>query len=138
MARRSAGTVTRPKGIPMLRLLPIAALSIATPAIAGDPIAPEHRLTPAEVEQALTAAADKRIAQERATGVAPVDVLDPIRGLKDGSPLDLSGSVGFSVGTHGYRSAYGSAVVGLGGTSSVAFSIERTEGDRQRMRWMNP
>lgn len=86
------------------------------------------RLSDQQVEQVLAEAAAKREAAERAV-------------VADGRKIH--GEMGVSVGTGGYRAAFGTAVVPLGGESAaiLSFSTETSrdrrvvhEGDQRRGR----
>ena len=111
----------------MTRALIIALLLAAGPALA-DPappgIAAEHRLSPAEVDQVLAAAA-ARHRRELAAADAAAQLL-PTPDVPPRGP-DVHGEVGVEVGTGGYRSAYGSAVIGLGGDSFAAISLASSD-----------
>jgi hypothetical protein len=75
------------------------------------PVASERRLSPDEVERVLAEAAARREAAEDAR-------------LHSGP--QVSGEVGFGIGTGGYRSAYGTVGVPLDdGFASFSFSSER-------------
>jgi hypothetical protein len=78
-------------------------------AAAQSPAMPsEHRLSSAEIEKILADAAHKRELAE----------------LSDESlPPPIHGEVGFSIGTGGYRSAFGTAVVPLGGNGVAILSL---------------
>ncbi len=82
----------------------------------AQPIASEHRLSPAEIEQVLADAARKR---EQGPPVAQAPELDD-----DKLPPPIHGEVGFAIGTGGYRSAFGTAIVPLPGDGFAAFSFE--------------
>jgi hypothetical protein len=106
----------------------IAMLALSAPAIGQQGAEPaatpsERRLTPQQVEQVLAEAEARRTAAER-------KALEP-----DGEELDLVppiyGELGFTVGTGGYRSAYGSAVYPMGPNASaaVSFNFDRAHED---------
>ena len=99
------------------RILAVA-LSLPAPALAADapaPLAPVHRLSEGEIDRILDAAAAKR---------EPVETIDEeIDGERPRPPVH--GEVGFGIGTGGYRSAFGSAVVPLD-DGFAAFSFDRT------------
>ncbi len=80
------------------------------------PMPSEHRLTPAEIEQVLADAARKR---EQVGPAAPAPELS-----EDKLPPPIHGEVGFAIGTGGYRSAFGTAIVPLPGDGFAAFSFE--------------
>ena len=101
----------------MLRyLLLAAALAIPAPAFAAEAQPPsassERRLTPQEIERILDEASARREAAEAAN-------VDP--GPK------ISGEMGVSIGTGGYRSVFGSAYVPMDdGFASFSFSTEKS------------
>lgn len=74
-----------------------------------------RRLSEQQVEQVLAEAAARREASER----VPLE-----------RPLQIHGELGVSIGTGGYRGAFGTAVVPLGDKSNatVSFSTERDRG----------
>ena len=100
-------------------LLPVAAQ--AQTATSG-----EVRLTPEQVEQVLADAAAKRqagdVPLEWRKETLPADAADatPAR--------PVHGEMGFSVGTGGYRSAFGTAIVPLGNEGVASFSFETGRG----------
>ncbi|MEO6112925.1 MAG: hypothetical protein ABIP07_00550, partial [Sphingomicrobium sp.] len=74
-------------------------LAMAVPAATPAPAAPaEHRLSETEIEKVLAEAARKREAQA-------------LTASKTGP--DIHGEIGVSIGTGGYRSVHGTAVVEL-------------------------
>ena len=86
---------------------------------APDPVAnpSEHRLTPEQVEQVLAEAAAKRGearrgADQARANVEELDLLPPVYG-----------EVGVTIGTDGYRSAYGSATYPLGHSGSASILL---------------
>jgi hypothetical protein len=98
-------------------LLPLGpALAADGPAQSASPAPAERRLSEAEVEKILDEAARRREAAPLA-----VEPIDPDEG-KVGLPVH--GEVGFAIGTGGYRSAYGTAVVPLANDGFAAFSFE--------------
>jgi hypothetical protein len=99
--------------------VPLLASSLALPGTAlaapdqpWTPMASEHRLSPDEIEMVLDDAARKR---------------EPAQSFDDSLPPPIHGEIGFTVGTGGYRSAYGTAVVPLGGdgVAIVSFGTDR-------------
>lgn len=76
----------------------------------------ERRLSPEQVEKILDEAARKR---EKAPLIS--DQAEPAP--EQPSPIPIHGEVGFSIGTGGYRSAYGTAVVGLPGDGVAVMSF---------------
>jgi hypothetical protein len=78
----------------------------------------EHRLSPAEIETVLNDAARKRESAE------PSD---------ERLPPPIQGEIGFSIGTGGFRSAYGTAVVPLPGDGVAILSLgtDRFDFDRE-------
>lgn len=87
--------------------------TVAPASLVPDP-AP-RRLSEQQVEQVLADAASRREAAERAVPAGK---------------SQIHGEVGVSVGTDGYRAAYGTAVVPLGG-DSVAIVSMSTETSRE-------
>lgn len=102
-----------------LALILATALLVPSLADAADPAAAaastERRLTPEQIQQVLDEAARKR---EGAGTLA-----DPSGSESDGVPAPVHGEVGFSIGTGGYRSAYGTAIVGLPGDGAAMLSV---------------
>jgi hypothetical protein len=96
-------------------------VSAAEPIDAG-PAGTIHRLSPAEAEALLDAAANRNIN-------APS--LDD-RQVPDGR---IHGEIGFGIGTGGYSSVFGTAYVPLGEDGFAAFSFERTNFGRRRYRY---
>jgi hypothetical protein len=88
--------------------LPGAALGAPDQAQPATGMASEHRLSPAEIEAVLNDAASKRQLAE------PSD---------ERLPPPIQGEIGFSIGTGGYRSAYGTAVVPLPGDGVAILSL---------------
>lgn len=74
-------------------------------------------LTPAQVEAAKEAAAERNLNRPTA--------------IDTGAPSDRRphGEVGIAVGTGGYHSIYGSTVMPLGKDGALAFSFEKTQND---------
>jgi hypothetical protein len=88
--------------------LALPGTALAAPDQAASPVASEHRLSPDQIEKVLDDAAQKR---EQAP-------------LSDESlPPPIHGEIGFSVGTGGSRSAYGTAVVPLTGDGVAILSV---------------
>lgn len=97
-----------------LRLISMISL-LPAPALAAD----ERRLSAAEVERILDAAALKREAP-----VAP-----PV--AKDSAPArPIEGEVGVSIGSGGYREIFGTAVVPVGAEGVAIVSIDSAESRR--------
>jgi len=96
----------------------VSALLLPAPALAADaaaPLAPVHRLSEGEIDRILDQAAAKR---------EPVGSIgEEIDGERP--PPQVHGEVGFGIGTNGYRSAFGSAVVPFD-DGFAAFSFDRT------------
>ena len=102
-----------------LVLLAAAALTTTAAAAADSVTSTEHRLSPEEIEKVLDDAARKN------QGVgAEAELPDAERG-SPGTPIH--GEVGFAIGTGGYRSAHGTAVIGLPGegTAIIAMGTQR-------------
>ena len=96
----------------------ILTVALSAPAIAAeDAPASERRLSPEQVDKVLSEAARKR---EGAARQEPVTD-------SDSAPMPVRGEVGFSIGTGGYRSAYGTAIVDLpgGGAASLWLGTQR-------------
>jgi hypothetical protein len=107
----------------------MAALMIAalTPGFAqAADVKGEHRLSEAEIQKVLDEAAAKRHAQDAgytqySDQIAPSTNVDrPVRPIR--------GEMGFAVGTGGYRSAFGTAVVPIGSQGTAAISFETGRG----------
>jgi len=103
-------------------------LALVTPAMANGapdraaPIASEIRLSDEEKEKVLEAAATRKREQ-------PATVAEEVVP----QPPQVHGEVGFTIGTGGYRSAYGGAYVSLGDDGFAAISAETTDlGKRDR------
>lgn len=94
-------------------LLAIPGIAVAEPAAKG--LAAEHRLTEAEIDAVLYAAARRRESGE-ATGAGA-------NAAAVARPSLVEGEIGFGIGTGGYRSAFGSAYVPLPGQGSLAVSV---------------
>lgn len=108
-------------------LILATALYVPTLAHAADPpptaTSSERRLTPEQVQQVLDEAARKR---EGAGGSADLESSE-----SDVAPMPVHGEIGFSIGTGGYRSAYGTAVVDLpsGGAATISLGTHRLPQD---------
>lgn len=81
-----------------------------------------RRLSPEDAEAVKEAAA-----RRNTEGVAIEDRQTP-----DGR---IHGEVGFGIGTGGYRSVFGAAIVPLGDNGVAAFSFEQTNFGRRRYRY---
>ena len=102
----------------MCRLTLIAMIALApAPALAGD----ERRLSPAEVQQILDKAAQKREATT-AKAVTPA----PAR--------PIEGEVGVTIGTGGTREVFGTAIVPVGAEGMAIISIDAGESRRNTKR----
>ena len=108
----------------------LAAASLLSPAMAravpdkSAPLPAEVRLSEAEKERVLEAAAGKH-------EPVPIAADEPIS-EEDAAP-PIHGEVGFSVGTGGYRSAYGTAIVPLKNDGVAIISVGSTDfGSRAR------
>ena len=95
------------------RLLIFMIAVLPAPALAAD----ERRLSAAEVEQILDAAAQKREASAAKAPARPID-----------------GEVGVSIGSGGTREMFGTAIVPVGEQGVAIISIDSAESDRQRHR----
>ena len=105
-----------------MSMAPALVLAIAllapTSANAAEPAPPpssEHRLSPEQVEKVLEEASRKR------QGSGSLGGLDEPQ--SEAGPMPVHGEVGFSIGSGGYRSAYGTAVVGLPGDGAAVLSV---------------
>jgi len=86
------------------------------------PLASEIRLSDEEKEKVLEAAAARKRAHPA-----------PIAEEAAPQPPQVHGEVGFTIGTGGYRSAYGTALVPLGDDGFAAIAAETTDfGKRDR------
>lgn len=90
--------------------LPGTALAAADQA--PSPMTSEHRLSPDQIEKVLDDAARKR---------------EPAQSFDESLPPPIHGEIGFSIGTGGYRSAYGTAIVPLpgDGVAILSFGADR-------------
>lgn len=89
------------------------------------PLPSEIRLSDSEKEKVLEAAASSR---HESRGIPSVDGTD---GAQPGR--QVHGEVGFEVGTGGYRSAYGTAIVPLADDGVAIISLGSTDfGSRNR------
>ena len=108
-----------------LRVLLVAGALLVVPGAAvaqpvARPLAAEHRLTAAEIDAVLDAAARRRETGEASD--AKADVAWVAR------PPSVEGEIGFGIGTSGYRSAFGSAYIPLPGQGSIAVSVGAERG----------
>jgi hypothetical protein len=88
--------------------LPGAALATLDQAQPATGISPERRLSPAEIESVLNDAVRRRELAE----------------ISDQAlPPPIHGEVGISIGTGGYRSAFGTAIVPLPGDGVAILSL---------------
>ena len=100
-------------------LVPSAALAEPAPALPS-----EVRLSDAEKEKVLEAAATRN-------RVPPATEAGSAEDSGEGAP-PIHGEVGFAIGTGGYRSAYGTAVVPLQESGVAIISLGTTDfGDRR-------
>lgn len=96
-------------------------LALAAPA---SPLPSQVRLSDEEKEKVLEAAASRN----RAPSAAKVELADE---GKD-APAPIHGEVGVEIGTGGYRSAYGTAVVPLKGDSVAIISLGTSDFGNRR------
>lgn len=103
-------------------LLLASTLFLASPALAAEGSAQpapvmssEHRLSEAEIEKVLETAARKR-ESAKPSG-------ESVMSEEEGLPPAIHGEVGFAIGTGGYRSAFGTAVVPLPGDGVAILSL---------------
>ena len=108
-------------------MLALAALLCPGLAPAQTPAAPapaptpdEHRLTPEQIEAVLAEAAARRAAEAKR---APMEVA-PDQHAEDQPGPQVQGEVGLSIGTGGYREAYGTAIYPLEGGGVAAISLD--------------
>ena len=104
-------------------MLPAAALA-ADPAV---PLAPVHNLSEAERDRIL----DQAAAKHRSVGIVAEDL------GADEPRRPVYGEVGFGIGTDGYRSAYGTAVVPLDDGFAI-LSFDRTTLGRSNRLYRHP
>jgi hypothetical protein len=88
--------------------LVLSGTALAAPDQTASPVASERRLSPDQIEKVLDDAARKR---------------EEVPLSEESLPPPIHGEVGISVGTGGYRSAYGTAVVPLTGDGVAILSI---------------
>lgn len=96
--------------------LALSGRALAAPDQVAPPLVSEHRLSPDQIQKVLDDAARNR---EQAP-------------LSDESlPPPIHGEIGFSIGTGGYRSAFGTAVVPLtgDGVAILSFGVDRLGSD---------
>jgi len=92
----------------LISSLALPGTALAAPDQAPLPMASERRLSPDQIETVLDDAARKR-------ELAPL--------ADENLPPAIHGEIGFSIGTGGYRSAYGTAVVPLPGEGVAILSF---------------
>lgn len=97
--------------------LPATAHAAAPDAPATSPLSSEHRLSNAEIDQVLDTAARKRETTEE---------------LSDKPGREIHGEVGVAIGTGGYRSVYGTALVPILSDGVAILSFESTDFGKQR------
>jgi hypothetical protein len=110
-------------------LIVIASLLMPAPALAqasGPATSPlsERRLSPEQIEAVLAEAAKKR---EAAVVRADPDAIDPA------PKPQVHGEVGFSIGTGGYREAFGTAIYPLGEDGVAAISLDFVDWGKRRL-----
>ena len=111
-------------------LIVIGTLLMAAPvsAQAGDPApstSSERRLSPQQIEAVLAEAAKKR---EAGQGKLEYDALG------SAPKRQVHGEVGFSVGTGGYRGAFGTAIYPLGDDGVAAISMDYIDWGKRRFQ----
>jgi len=113
--------------IVVLAFVTAPGLAAAQDLAAGDPPAPapEHRLSPEQVEAILAEAAAKREAVERQPALDEAKAPAP----------QVHGEVGFTVGTGGYREAFGTAVYPLGEDGVAVISLDLVNWGNRRFRY---
>ena len=105
-------------------------LMLSVPALAADPakpLAPVHSLSEAERDRIL----DEAAAKHRRVGV----IAEELEADEPRPPVH--GEVGFGIGTGGYRSAYGTAVVPLDDGYAI-LSFDRTNLGRRNRLYRHP
>lgn len=106
------------------------ALMAPTAAVAADAPRPaivdEHRLSPADVQKVLDAAAARQ--------AVAVQNLDPFDNELLLPAPKIAGEFGVAIGTGGYREAFGTAIVPLGNSGEASFSFDTIESNRGRIR----
>lgn len=113
--------------------LMIASAALTFPAMAQQPAAPasptdERRLSREQVDAVLAEVAAKRAASQ---SHVPVDVAITDDEDLPAPPPQIHGEVGFSIGTGGYREAYGTAIYPLE-DGVVAISLDFADWGRRR------
>ena len=103
----------------------IAASLMTAPALAAEPAASERRLSPQQIEAVLAEAAKKREAAEARAQPGSAE---------QKPPRPIHGEVGMSIGTGGYREAYGTGVYPLGDDGAAAISLDYVDLGRRRVR----
>jgi hypothetical protein len=99
----------------------VAAMLLPAPALAAD----ERRLSPAEVEQVLEKAAQKRDAPT---------VSDPAAVLEKRPARPVEGEMGVAIGTGGYREVFGTAVVPVRAEGVAIISFDSVGSRREYKR----
>ena|SRR5688572_13186123 len=89
-------------------MFPGAAMAAPDQAPSTSTLPSEHRLSPQQIETVLTDAARRR------------ELVEP---TEDKLPPAIHGEIGFAIGTGGYRSAFGTAVVPLPGDGVAILSL---------------
>jgi hypothetical protein len=116
----------------MVQCLLAATALLAPAAVCAAPARPlpsEVRLSEAEKEKILEAAAASARGPVLPLAVADLD--------DDALPPQIHGEVGFTVGTGGYRSAYGTAIVPLKNNGVAIISMGSTDFG-SRARYLDP
>ncbi|HEY0627847.1 MAG TPA: hypothetical protein VGD23_00805 [Sphingomicrobium sp.] len=105
-------------------VLAFALMTLPCAAVAADSrsISNERRLAPEEIEKILSEAAGKR--EGAGTRTLPAEQ------APDSLDTHVSGEVGLSIGSGGYRAAHGTAVIGLprGGMGVISLGTRRLHG----------
>lgn len=111
---------------PLLRsavILFVLASGMASAQSVGDQVSGTvHRISPEEAEAVQDAAAKRNI---NAPSLGEQRVTDG----------RIHGEIGFGIGTGGYNTVFGTAIVPLGDSGIAAFSFERTDFGRRRYRY---
>jgi hypothetical protein len=109
-------------------LIIIAALTLPAPVVAQASVpaptsASERRLSPEQIEAVLAEAAKKREATRMEVG--------PER-IEEAPKPQVHGEVGVTIGTGGYREAFGTAIYPLGDDGIAAISLDFVDWGKRR------
>jgi hypothetical protein len=110
-------------GLIVLAVSLMPAQATAQAAAPAESLAAERRLSPEQIEAVLVEASRKRQAEERRIG--------PQAGELAPKP-QLHGELGVSVGTGGYREAFGTIIHPLGDDGVAAISLDFVDWGKRR------